>query len=76
MSGPVDPVDEQREEAPLPGVEAREGRHTQVAGLPVMRVLPTKGRRTVGAWCFVDLMRRRPPIPWRSGRIPTWACPP
>lgn len=56
MSGPVDPVDERREEAPLPGVESREGRRTQVAGLPVMRVLPTKGRRTVGAWCFVDLM--------------------
>lgn len=56
MSGPVDPVDAQREETSLPGVEAREGRHTQVAGLPVTRVLPTKGRRTVGAWCFVDLM--------------------
>lgn len=56
MSGPVDPVDAQREEASLPGVEAREGRRTEVAGLPVMRVLPTKGRRTVGAWCFVDLM--------------------
>ncbi len=56
MSGPVDPVDEQRREEPLPGVEAREGRRATVAGLPVMRVLPTKGRRTVGAWCFVDLM--------------------
>ncbi len=56
MSGPVDPVDEQRREEPLPGVESREGRRTSVAGLPVMRVLPTKGRRTVGAWCFVDLM--------------------
>ncbi len=36
--------------------EAREGRATTVGGLPVTRVLPTKGRRTVGAWCFVDLM--------------------
>ena len=38
------------------GIEAREGRHATVGGLPVTRVLPTKGRRTVGAWCFVDLM--------------------
>jgi redox-sensitive bicupin YhaK (pirin superfamily) len=38
------------------GVDAREGRATTVGGLPVTRVLPTKGRRTVGAWCFVDLM--------------------
>lgn len=56
MSGPVDPVDEQRREESLPGVEAREGRPTTVGGVPVTRVLPTKGRRTVGAWCFVDLM--------------------
>jgi len=37
-------------------VEVREGRHADVGGLDVVRVLPTKGRRTVGAWCFVDLM--------------------
>jgi hypothetical protein len=37
-------------------VDAREGRRTTVGGLPIIRVLPTKGRRTVGAWCFVDLM--------------------
>lgn len=56
MSGPVDPVDRERGDVPLPGIEAREGRSTAVGGLPVTRVLPTKGRRTVGAWCFVDLM--------------------
>ena len=56
MSGPVDPVDERRGEEPLPDVETREGRHTSVGGMPVTRVLPTKGRRTVGAWCFVDLI--------------------
>lgn len=56
MSGPVDPVDARRREDPDAGVEAREGRSTTVGGLPVQRVLPTKGRRTVGAWCFVDLM--------------------
>lgn len=32
------------------------GRHATVGGLPIVRVLPTRGRRTVGAWCFVDLM--------------------
>lgn len=37
-------------------VDAREGRPTTVGGLDIVRVLPTKGRRTVGAWCFVDLM--------------------
>jgi hypothetical protein len=37
-------------------VETREGRQTTVGGLDIVRVLPTKGRRTVGAWCFVDLM--------------------
>ncbi|MGA2970942.1 MAG: pirin family protein [Acidimicrobiales bacterium] len=37
-------------------VEVIESREAQVAGLPVRRALPTKGRRTVGAWCFVDHM--------------------
>ena len=32
------------------------GRTAEVGGLPIVRVLPTRGRRTVGAWCFVDLM--------------------
>lgn len=27
-----------------------------VGGMGIVRVLPTKGRRTVGPWCFVDLM--------------------
>lgn len=26
-----------------------------VGGVPVRRLLPRAGRRTVGAWCFVDL---------------------
>jgi hypothetical protein len=38
------------------GVEIIESREAQVAGLRVRRALPTKGRRTVGAWCFVDHM--------------------
>ena len=40
-------------------IEVREGRSTDVGGLDVVRVLPTKGRRTVGAWCFVDLLSPR-----------------
>ena len=56
MSGPVRPRDLACENELLDGVEAREGRATSVGGLDVRRVLPTKGRRTVGAWCFVDLI--------------------
>jgi redox-sensitive bicupin YhaK (pirin superfamily) len=37
-------------------VEVIEGREAQVAEMRVRRALPTKGRRTVGAWCFVDHM--------------------
>ena len=32
------------------------GREATVGGMDIVRVLPTRGRRTVGAWCFVDLM--------------------
>ena len=56
MSGPVQRPDTECVDELLRGVEAREGRRTQVGGLDVARVLPTKGRRTVGAWCFVDLL--------------------
>jgi quercetin 2,3-dioxygenase len=55
VSGPVQAPDAACEDEQLRGIEYREGRHTHVGGLPVARVLPTKGRRTVGAWCFVDL---------------------
>lgn len=37
-------------------VEVTEGRTAQVGSLPVRRTLPTRGRRTVGPWCFVDHM--------------------
>jgi quercetin 2,3-dioxygenase len=37
-------------------IEVIEGREAQVATMRVRRALPTKGRRTVGAWCFVDHM--------------------
>jgi quercetin 2,3-dioxygenase len=56
MSGPIQHVDADVENDPLDRIEAREGRHAEVGGLEVTRVLPTKGRRTVGAWCFIDLM--------------------
>ncbi len=62
MSGPVRDIDladeNGGEDGPglLDHVEVREGRRTDVGGLDVVRVLPTKGRRTVGAWCFVDLL--------------------
>ncbi len=56
MSGPVQNPDVECVNELLEDIEAREGRSTNVGGLDVARVLPTKGRRTVGAWCFVDLM--------------------
>jgi hypothetical protein len=56
MSGPVQPVDAAVEQGSLARIEVREGRATTVGGVPISRVLPTKGRRTVGPWCFVDLI--------------------
>jgi len=56
MSGPVQPVDAAVEQGPLARIDVREGRATTVGGVPISRVLPTKGRRTVGPWCFVDLI--------------------
>jgi redox-sensitive bicupin YhaK (pirin superfamily) len=35
-------------------VELVRGRQTTVGGIGVRRTLPHRGRRTVGAWCFVD----------------------
>jgi len=56
MSGPVQPLDANVDQGPLARIEVREGRSTTVGGIAISRVLPTKGRRTVGPWCFVDLM--------------------
>jgi quercetin 2,3-dioxygenase len=56
VSGPVQPVDAGVEQGPLARVDVREGRATTVGGVSIARVLPTKGRRTVGPWCFVDLI--------------------
>lgn len=56
MSGPIERPDAECGYEDLAGVELREGRDTTVGSMRVARVLPTKGRRTVGAWCFTDLM--------------------
>lgn len=56
MSGPVDERDREQSDEPVIEIELREGRQAAVGGMSIKRVLPTKGRRTVGPWCFVDLM--------------------
>jgi redox-sensitive bicupin YhaK (pirin superfamily) len=56
VSGPLEDVHEVSPGLGVSAIEVREGRTTNVGGLGVLRVLPTKGRRTVGPWCFVDLM--------------------
>src|SRR4051812_29713004 len=62
MSGPVDVADipaqpsAQASHSALTAVEVLDGRATTVGDLPVRRVLPRRGRRTVGAWCFADHM--------------------
>jgi redox-sensitive bicupin YhaK (pirin superfamily) len=57
MSGPVDELTAVTADLGVSTIEVREGRSTSVGRMGVLRVLPTKGRRTVGPWCFVDLMR-------------------
>ncbi len=56
MSGPVRPRESAYQNDECRQVEAREGRAASVGGVDIVRVLPTKGRRTVGPWCFVDLI--------------------
>ena len=61
MSGPVRTEDvAPTEEATAPGdapeVEITASHEAQVGTLPVRRALPSRGRRTVGAWCFADHM--------------------
>jgi redox-sensitive bicupin YhaK (pirin superfamily) len=41
-------------EPDVPGILLTESRSTYVGQANVRRALPTRGRRTVGAWCFVD----------------------
>jgi hypothetical protein len=37
-------------------VEVREGRTARIGTMGIVRALPTKGRRTIGGWCLVDVM--------------------
>lgn len=65
MSGPIDDFDTRSANRGLSAIEVREGRSTRIGDLAILRVLPTKNRRTIGPWCFVDLMQvddvERPP---------------
>ena len=57
MSGPVDadrPVPAGPPGFEPPVLDVVPARVAEVGGLPVRRALPTRRRRTVGAWCFVD----------------------
>ena len=56
MSGPVDERALGWVNQGQMGIRVIEGRQTEVGGMGVVRVLPTKGRRTIGGWCFVDLI--------------------
>ena len=56
MSGPIKDEDTGRWNDVTPLITIREGRAATVGGMGIRRVLPTKRRRTVGPWCFVDLI--------------------
>ncbi len=56
ISGPVDDSTQSIANLASLSIEVREGRPAEVGGMGIMRVLPTKGRRLIGPWCFVDLM--------------------
>jgi redox-sensitive bicupin YhaK (pirin superfamily) len=60
MSGPLDAKDgavacDAAADSP-PVLEISSGRETTVGAMSVRRVLPRRLRRTVGAWCFADVM--------------------
>ena len=59
MSGPIRDSDNDVSagDTVTGNVEVRESRVAKVGNLGVVRALPTKGRRTVGAWCLVDVMQ-------------------
>lgn len=67
MSGPVDERGATTADMGVATIEVREGRQARIGEMGIVRVLPTKNRRTVGPWCFVDLMQsddvdRPPPL--------------
>lgn len=66
MSGPIEDVTAGSSRG-LSSIEVREGRTANIGRLGIVRVLPTKNRRTIGPWCFTDLMQadevdRPPPL--------------
>jgi len=48
-----------------PTIEALPGRLTDLAGLPIRRLLPRSARRLVGPWCFLDSYG---PLTFSSGK--------
>lgn len=60
MSGPVTTSDTAAEPGRQPAepavLEVTESRSSRVGDIPIRRALPRRGRRMVGAWCFVDHM--------------------
>lgn len=73
MSGPIEDFDTRSANRGLTAIEVREGRSTNIGALAILRVLPTKNRRTIGPWCFVDLMQAdhiEQPLPLEIGPHP------
>lgn len=67
MSGPIDELGAKSSNLGISSIEVREGRSANIGHLGIVRVLPTKNRRTIGPWCFADLMQaddvdRPPPL--------------
>jgi hypothetical protein len=67
VSGPIEDSDRVATDLGISAIEVKEGRTTRIGELGILRVLPTKQRRTIGPWCFVDLMSpddvdRPPPL--------------
>jgi quercetin 2,3-dioxygenase len=56
MSGPLDPQAAGATNRGIATIEVREGRTTKIGPMGILRILPTKNRRTIGPWCFTDLM--------------------
>ena len=60
MSGPVTAQDEEPVACPsgptAPTIEVTASKESRVGSLTVHRALPRRGRRTVGSWCFADVM--------------------
>lgn len=56
MSGPMDQDPDESTDVGMSTIDIKEGRETHIGATRILRVLPTKRKRTVGPWCFVDLM--------------------